>query len=105
VNADPELVRAAIERDDAASVRELLRQATEPDRRACGRALRPLLEGPADSAPYPEGWLELARRVAFQAAAFGLAPVRDFYRDHAYRHFMGPGHRQVVAGWQALCRW
>ena len=32
-------------------------------------------------------------------------PVRDFYRDHAYRRFMGPGYRPVVAGWPALCPW
>ena len=32
-------------------------------------------------------------------------PVRDFHRDHAYRYFMGPGYRPVVAGWPALCPW
>jgi len=74
VSADPELVRTAIDRDDAAGVRELLRHATEAERRACARALRPLLDGPDDGGPYPEGWLSLARRLAFQAAAFGLAP-------------------------------
>jgi len=84
VSLDPELIRQAIERDDAAGVRELLRHATEPDRRACARALRPLLEGPADGGPYPEGWLGLARRLAFQAAAFGLAPGAVPAGRHAY---------------------
>ena len=32
-------------------------------------------------------------------------PGRDFYRDHAHRHFMGRGYRPVVAGWSALCPW
>jgi Family of unknown function (DUF6493) len=84
VTLDPELIRQAIERDDAAGVRELLRHATEPDRRACARALRPLLEGPPGGAPYPEGWLGLARRLAFQAAAFGLAPGAVPAGRHAY---------------------
>ena len=42
----PELVREAIKRNDAAGVRELLRDATEADRRACAQVLRPLLGGP-----------------------------------------------------------
>lgn len=46
MSLDPELVRQAIELNDAARVRELLRQATEPDRRACAKALRSLLAGP-----------------------------------------------------------
>jgi len=46
MSLDPELVRQAIERNDAVGVRELLRHVTEPDRRACAKALRPLLAGP-----------------------------------------------------------
>jgi hypothetical protein len=40
---DPELVREAVARKDAPGVRELLREATESDRKACAKALRPLL--------------------------------------------------------------
>lgn len=46
MSLDPELVRQAIERNDAVGVRALLRYATESDRRACAKALRPLLAGP-----------------------------------------------------------
>ena len=46
MSLDPELVRQAIERRDAIGVRELLRHATESDRRACAKALGPLLAGP-----------------------------------------------------------
>jgi hypothetical protein len=84
VSLDPELIRRAIERDDAAGVRELLRQVTEAERRACARALDPLLAGPPDGAPCPEGWLQLARRLAFHAAAFGLAPGAVPAGRHAY---------------------
>jgi Family of unknown function (DUF6493) len=84
MRADPELVRAAIERDDAAGVRDLLRHATEAERRACRQALGLLLDGPDDGGPYPEGWLGLARRLAFQAAAFGLAPGAVPAGRHAY---------------------
>jgi hypothetical protein len=84
MSLDPELIRRAIERDDAVGVRDLLRQATEAERRACARALDPLLAGPADGAPCPEVWLQLARRLAFQAAAFGLAPGAIPAGRHAY---------------------
>jgi hypothetical protein len=43
VSTDPELVRDAIARKDAPGVRNLLREATETDRKACAKALRPLL--------------------------------------------------------------
>jgi len=46
VSVDPAPLSDAIKRNDAAKVRELLRQATEADRRACAKALRPLLHGP-----------------------------------------------------------
>jgi hypothetical protein len=46
MSLDPELVRQAIERNDAVGVRALLRDATESDRGACAKALRPLLAGP-----------------------------------------------------------
>ena len=84
MSLDPELIRRAIERDDAVGVRDLLRQAAEAERRACARALDPLLAGPADGAPCPEVWLQLARRLAFQAAAFGLAPGAIPAGKHAY---------------------
>jgi hypothetical protein len=43
MSLDPELLRDAVARKDAPGVRELLRDATEADRRACAKALRPLL--------------------------------------------------------------
>jgi uncharacterized protein DUF6493 len=43
MSIDPELVREAIARKDAAGVRDLLRGATEADRAACAKALRSLL--------------------------------------------------------------
>jgi hypothetical protein len=43
MSLDPELLRDAVARKDAPGVRDLLREATEADRRACAKALRPLL--------------------------------------------------------------
>jgi hypothetical protein len=43
MSIDPGLVRDAVARKDARGVRDLLRDATEADRRACAKALRPLL--------------------------------------------------------------
>ena len=46
MSLDPEQLAAAIKRNDAVAVRELLRDATEADRRACAKALRRLLADP-----------------------------------------------------------
>jgi hypothetical protein len=46
MSLDPTRLEAAIRQNDVTAVRKLLRHATEPDRRACARALRPLLDGP-----------------------------------------------------------
>lgn len=43
MSIDPELIRDAVARKDASGVRDMLRDATEADRRACAKALRPLL--------------------------------------------------------------
>ena len=43
MSIDSELIRDAVARKDAPGVRDLLRDATEADRRACAKALRPLL--------------------------------------------------------------
>jgi len=42
----PAQLEAAIRRNDAAGVRDLLRDATERERKSCAKALRPLLRGP-----------------------------------------------------------
>lgn len=47
MSLDPQLVQQAVERNDAPGVRQLLRHATETDRRACAKALKPMLDGPA----------------------------------------------------------
>jgi hypothetical protein len=62
VSVAPSLLSDAIKRNDAAGVRELLRQATEADRRACAKALRPLLRGP--ELPLPEPVMLTNRRDA-----------------------------------------
>jgi Family of unknown function (DUF6493) len=46
MSLDPARLEAAIRQNEVTAVRKLLRHATEPDRRACARALRPLLHGP-----------------------------------------------------------
>lgn len=53
MSAGPTLLSDAIKRNDAARVRDLLRQATEADRRACAKALQPLLRGPQFVTPEP----------------------------------------------------
>ena len=70
MSLDPAAVEAAIRRNDATEVRDLLRGATEAERRACARALKPLFDGPRspydDMAPVmlpPQqiGWIRLVR--------------------------------------------
>jgi hypothetical protein len=46
MSVDPELVRAAVERNDVVAVRELLLGATEPDRRACAKVLESFFDAP-----------------------------------------------------------
>lgn len=86
MSLDPAAVEAAIRRNDATGVRELLREATEAERRACARALKPLFDGPHSPydnlvpvMPPPQeiGWIQLAR-----AGRIGEVP------------------REVVARWQ-----
>jgi hypothetical protein len=103
VSLDHEQLEAAIRRNDATGVRDLLRTATEADRRAAARALRDLLRGPKFELPEPimvsspdqllrlimcqqhdhhhpsprerewEEWREVAGGAAFLAARLGLA--------------------------------
>ncbi len=46
MSLDPARLESAITRNDVLEVRELLRDATEPDRRACARQLQSFLRGP-----------------------------------------------------------
>lgn len=103
MSIDHEQLEAAIRRNDATGVRDLLRTATEADRRAAARALRDLFRGPKFELPEPimitspdqllrlmmsrqhehhhsspgererEAWYEVARGTAFLAARLGLA--------------------------------
>jgi hypothetical protein len=46
MSAEPDLLATAIMGDDPARVRELLREASEADRKHCAQALEPLFDGP-----------------------------------------------------------
>jgi hypothetical protein len=48
---DPQLVEAAVRRDDSVAVRDLLKDATESERAACAKALKVFLTGPKWHAP------------------------------------------------------
>jgi hypothetical protein len=50
---DAAAVEAAVRAEDASAVRELLADATEADRRALAKALKPLLAGPEWELPEP----------------------------------------------------
>lgn len=60
---DAAAVEAAVRAEDAAAVRELLADATEADRRALAKTLKPLLDGPKWEGETP----------AFAALAVGVA--------------------------------
>ena len=60
-------LEAAVRAQDAALVRELLRDATEGERRALARALKPLLEGPPLELPAPVVFTSLSDGAAFIA--------------------------------------
>lgn len=53
MSVDTDQLTVAVKRNDAAAVRDMLRDATEADRRACAKALRPLLRGPELVLPEP----------------------------------------------------
>jgi len=70
MSLDPAELEAAIRRNDANGVRGLLRGATEAERKACARALKPLFDGPRSPydnpvpimlSPEEMGWIRLAR--------------------------------------------
>jgi hypothetical protein len=65
---DAAAVEAAVRAEDASGVRALLADATEADRRALAKTLKPLLEGPAWELPEP---------IVFTSLADGLAFVRS----------------------------
>src|SRR5262249_21332741 len=75
---DPALLTDAITRNDATTVRELLRQATEADRRACAQALRPLLRGPKLAMPEPV----VAEGIG-DVLSFVLTRMTGHGREHA----------------------
>lgn len=62
---DAAAVEAAVRAEDAAAVRELLADATEADRRALAKALKPLLEGPKWELPAPAILTNLEDGMAF----------------------------------------
>jgi hypothetical protein len=64
---DAAAVEAAVRAEDASRVRELLAYATEADRRALAKALKPLLAGPK--------W-EFPEAVVFTNMEEGLAFIR-----------------------------
>jgi Family of unknown function (DUF6493) len=100
---DPRLLEEAIRRNDAAGIRDLLRDASEADRRAAAKTLKSLLTEPKFELPQPvfaasreeyellrirayweasrdkrkkrerEKWYAMARTVALRAARVGLA--------------------------------
>jgi hypothetical protein len=90
VSIAPALLSEAIKQNDAARVRELLRQATEADRRACAKALRPLLCGPELPLPEP---VMLASRGDFMK--FVLTRMTGHRHEHA----------EPSAGERALQEW
>ena len=70
MSLDPAAVEAAVRRNDATEVRDLLRGATEPERRACARTLKALFDGPRSPfddvvpvmlPPQEIAWIRLAR--------------------------------------------
>jgi len=65
---DAAAVEAVVRAEDASAVRELLAEATEADRRARGKALKPLLEGPKWELPEP---------IVFTGIDDGLAFMRS----------------------------
>ncbi|HZR51200.1 MAG TPA: hypothetical protein VFB06_17000 [Streptosporangiaceae bacterium] len=91
MNADPGELAAAITDDDVARVRDLLRDATEADRKAYAKALRPLFDGPASGRSATRGGA--AFLTARLALAAGVAAAHRAVRDceswgtFAARHF------------------
>jgi hypothetical protein len=65
---DAAAVEAAVRAEDASAVRELLADATEADRRALAKALKPLLAGPEWELPEP---------IVFTSIEDGLAFMRS----------------------------
>jgi hypothetical protein len=62
---DAAAVEAAVRAEDASAVRELLAEATEADRRALAKALKPLLEGPKWELPEPIVFTSIEDGLAF----------------------------------------
>jgi hypothetical protein len=62
---DPVLLEEAIRGGDASGVLELLRDATEADRRACAKALADLLKGPGVPMPKPIVFGNLSEGIGF----------------------------------------
>ena len=62
---DAAAVEAAVRAEDAPAVRELFAEATEADRRALAKALKPLLEGPKWELPEPIVFTSIEDGLAF----------------------------------------
>jgi len=79
VTLDPGLIEQAVRGGDARRVRELLSGASEAERQACAKALRPLLrepEEPEEPGEVFRGRREFSATPAFVTAAVGLAGGR-----------------------------
>jgi hypothetical protein len=66
-SADAGRLEAAVRAEDASAVREVLRNATEADRRALAKALKPLIDGPQFELPQPVMFRDLGDGLAFMA--------------------------------------
>jgi hypothetical protein len=89
---DAEAVEAAVRKEDTRAVRKLLADATETDRRALAKALKPLLSGPKRELPQPIVFTSLADGVAFIRGQ--MAGQVRFQEPEA-----SPGEREYQAWW------
>ena len=103
----PREVEAAVRRNDAAGVAGLLRGATEAERKACAKALKPLFDGPrppydnlvaVELPPQEIGWIRLAR-----AGRTGEVPPDVVARWQAARAEHTRIEREYEA-WLEVCR-
>jgi hypothetical protein len=90
---DPVLLDEAVKRNDPARVRDLLKDATEGGRRACAKAMRPLLTGPEFTLPGP-------------VMVTGPAELRDFLlarmTGHPHEHAERSGAEREREEWKRL---
>jgi uncharacterized protein DUF6493 len=97
VSLDTALLEAAIRRDDPAAVRDLLREATDAERAACARALKPLLRGPE----FPPETIRIVRPQDVAGLISSLArgePPRDSGGPRAERRSENDQWREMANG-------